>query len=130
MRDYQRKTGNKYILPKNLYKQTISQLRDYPRLREMADDILHESAPPSDGQPRGNVCLSDVVAEKAIKRERLMETISIIEEEKEAIEGQYRTGVWNNILYETPLPNDADRSTYGRHKSKFVYEVARRLFFL
>lgn len=129
MKDYQRQKGNRYILPRTLYHQTIWQIRDYYRLKEEADAILEESPPPPDGQPHGTN-IGDQVASKAIRRETMLATVRVIEREKQLIPGEYRDGVWNNILFGTAYPNDADRSTYGRYKSKFVYSVARGLYLL
>ena len=120
MKDYQRQKGNRYILPRTLYHQTVWQIRDYYRLKEQADAILEESPPPPDGQPHGT-SIGDQVAVKAIR---------LIEKEKQMIPKEYRDGVWNNILFGTAYPDDADRSTYGRYKSKFVYSVARGLYLL
>ena len=69
MRDYQRTKG-KYILPREVYHQTIWIIRDYYRLKEEAEAILHESPGPSDGQPHGMNGISDPNASKAIRRER------------------------------------------------------------
>ena len=129
MKEYQRQKGNKYILPRELYNQTIWQIRDYHRLKDQAEAILESSPEPSDGQPKGNGT-GNTVESKAIRRERLLCTIRIIEESKASIPIEYREGIWNNVLFRQPFPEDADRSTYGRHKSKFVYEVAKKLFLL
>lgn len=129
MKEYQRQKGNKYILPRELYNQTIWQIRDYHRLKDQAEAILEASPEPSDGQPKGNGT-GNTVESKAIRRERLLCTIQIIEESKASIPIEYREGIWNNVLFRQPFPEDADRSTYGRHKSKFVYEVAKKLFLL
>lgn len=129
MKEYQRQKGNKYILPRELYNQTIWQIRDYHRLKDQAEAILEASPEPSDGRPKGNGT-GNTVENKAIRRERLLCTIQIIEESKASVPTEYREGIWNNILFRQPFPEDADRSTYGRHKSKFVYEVAKKLFLL
>ena len=67
---------------------------------------------------------------KAIRRETMLSTVRVIEKKKQMIPKEYRDGVWNNILFGTAYPDDADRSTYGRYKSKFVYSVARGLYLL
>ena len=129
MKDYQRQKGNRYILPRTLYHQTVWQIRDYYRLKEQADAILEESPPPPDGQPHGT-SIGDQVASRVIRRETMLSTVRVIEKEKQLIPKEYRDGVWNNILFGTAYPDDADRSTYGRYKSKFVYSVARGLYLL
>ena len=82
MKDYQRQKGNRYILPRTLYHQTVWQIRDYYRLKEQADAILEESPPPPDGQPHGT-SIGDQVAVKAIRRETMLSTVRVIEKEKQ-----------------------------------------------
>ena len=128
MREYQRKTG-KYILPGNMYMQTIYQIRDYYRLKEEAERILEESADPPDGQPKSKSEVSDP-ERKAMRRERMLHIIEIIDDAKAIIPEEYRKGVWDNVMHRTAFPTDADRVTYGRYKSLFVYTIAREIFFL
>lgn len=128
MKDYQRKTG-KYILPGNLYMQTVYQIRDYHRLKEEADAILNESPPPPDGQPHGSSKKGEV-ERKAMRREKILQTVRVIDDAKEQIPEEYRKGVWENVMYRAAFPDDAHRNTYGLHKSRFIYTVARDLFLL
>ena len=97
MKDYQRIKGNKYILPNAVYMQTIWILRDYPRMRQEADAILHESPPPPDGQPRGTGKGDDVFT-KAARREDLLRKTSAIENALGSIPKEYRQGVWRNVI--------------------------------
>lgn len=69
-------------------------------------------------------------ANTAIRLERIYSRIKAIEEAKKEIPEEYIKGVWQNILYAAPFPHDAGRATYSRYKSKFVYEVAKKLSFL
>ena len=126
MRDYQRKKNNKYILPSAVYHQTIWTIRDYYRMKEEADAILTESSSALDGMPHGNRTV-DVVTKKAIRRELLVEKVSAIDSALSEVPSEYRGPIWKNILYRTPFPTYADRSTYGRNKSKFIASVAERL---
>ena len=126
MRDYQRRTG-KYILPTPIYHQVIWIIRDFYRMSEEAEAILHESPGPSDGMPRGQGGTSDPNAAKAIKREELLRKVDIVDKSLKTIPPEYRQGVWQNILYHSPFPMDAARSAYGKYKSRFVWEVAHRL---
>ena len=128
MREYQRKTA-KYILPGNMYMQTIYQIRDYYRLKEEAQAILDESPAPPDGMPKGKAEGSDP-ERRAMRRERYLKVVKIVDEAKALIPEEYRAGVWNNVLYHDAFPADADRTTYGRYKSMFVYRIARELFLL
>lgn len=83
------------------------------------------SSPQADGMPRGNKT-GDPTAKKAIKLEKVIDIVNLIESEKLEIPEEYREGVWNSIQYGTAYPLDADRSTYGRAKSRFIYRVAKR----
>lgn len=127
MRDYQRTKSNPYILPRNLWSQTLYQIRDYQRLKEELSAVLDESAAPADGQPRGTMT-GDPVLSKVMKREKAGQTVKAIDDAKKEIPEEYIDGVWRNIVYGSPYPLDASRSTYSRYKSKFVYCVARNLF--
>lgn len=124
MRDYQRKKG-KYILPDAVYHQVIWQIRDYYRLKDEAEAILVESPPPPDGLPHGDPD-PDGVLKKAMRRMDLTRITYLIEDELSKIPTEYRRGVWVNILYRTAFPDDADRTTYARHKSRMIYNLAER----
>lgn len=126
MRDYQRKKNNKYILPTAVYHQTLWIIRDYYRMKEEANAILTESSSALDGMPHGDRS-EDVVTKKAIRREKLVAKISAIDAALSDIPPEYRMPIWKNILYGTPYPTYADRTTYGRNKSRFVSRVAERL---
>lgn len=127
-KEYQRRT-TKYILPGNLYMQTIYLIRDYHRMAEEAEAILEESPAPPDGQPRGTA-RPNPVENKALRREKYLSIIAIIDAAKQQIPKEYRIGVWMNVMYAKPFPEDAGRATYGRYKSQFVYEVAKKVYFL
>ena len=127
--DYQRKKNNKYILPAALYNQVIWLIRDYYRLREEANNLLYSDGMSMDGLPRGNK-LSNETELKAMKREDLMRKINTINKERDKIPGEYRQGVWDNIMYRTAYPPDADRTTYARYKSRFIYGIAKALFWI
>lgn len=126
MRDYQRKKNNKYLLPSAVYHQTIWTIRDYYRMKQEASDILTESSAAMDGMPHGERTV-DVVTKKAIKRENLLSRISAIDAALSDIPPEYQKPVWKNILFGTPFPAHADRSTYGRNKAKFIASAAERL---
>ena len=126
MKDYQRKKNNKYILPYAVYMQTVWIIRDYPRMKEEAQAILEESPPPPDGQPRGTGKGDDVFS-KAARREDLLRKTKAIEYALGTVPKEYRFGVWLNVIERRAFPRDAGRSTYGKWKSRFVFEVAVRL---
>lgn len=119
----------KYILPNNVYLQVVYQIRDYFRLLEECQSILDESPAPPDGQPKAE-CQGSIVESKVLKRDRSLKIINVIDKEKENIPKEYRQGVWDNIMHGKSFPKDAGRATYSRYKSKFIYEVATKLFII
>ena len=123
MRDYQRK--GKYILPQAVYHTAIWRIRDYYRIKKLAEDIINENAT-MDGLPKSNA-ISDTVAQKAIKREKYLSEIKQIDNALLEIPQEYRVGVWNSVLFRQPYPLDATRVTYSRYKSKFIYFVSKNL---
>ena len=125
MRDYQRRK-TKYILPRTVYHQTIWRIRDYYRLKELAECLIECKESDLDGMPRGNET-SDKVGSTVIKREKFVKEVCLINDSMKEIPQEYRSGVWNNIQFYQPYPMDADRATYGRYKSKFIYKVAEKL---
>lgn len=127
MRYYQRQKQNPYLLPKSVYVQTIWQIKSYHMLKERIEDIIL-STPDHDGMPRGSDH-GDPTAAKATKIARFQSVVNVIEEEHQSIPAEYRAGVWNSIMYGARFPDDADVSTYSRHKSRFIYNVAVRLGF-
>ena len=128
--EYQRQKNNQYILPTAVYNHTIWQIRDYRRLKEALADIPQESPESPDGMPRGRGGVGDPVYAKAVKMAAIRRVVDAIESELKAIPSEYRRGVWESIQERKRFPNDADRSTYGRYKSKYVYSVAVRLNYI
>lgn len=126
-RDYQRKINNKYKLPRAIYHQTLWIIRDYERIKRQLENILNCSNSNSDINSYiqtnhvGNPVLNEV-----IKRDKYFNYVKIIEESLNVIPTEYQKGVWDNVTKYKAYPLDADRSTYGRYKSKFIHEVAER----
>ena len=127
---YQRKKNNKYILPNAVYNHTIWQIRDYKRLKQALALIPQESPNPPDGMPQAQGFTGDPVYQKVAKMEDIRKVTDAIEQELLQSPKEYRKGVWESITERKRFPDDADRSTYGRYKSKYVYSVAVRLNYL
>lgn len=125
MRDYQRQKNNKWILPKNVYRQTLWLIRDYYRMKEELKRIMEESPSPSDGMPRGSGTGRPVEA-IVIRRERYADKVREIDRALDVVPEEYQAGVWQSILYGAPYPEDAARRTYGVWKARFIHEVAVR----
>lgn len=125
MRDYQRKKG-KYILPDAVYHRMIWMIRDYYRMKDEAEAIIDEGGGlNNDGMPHGSPS-PDGVFNKVVRRQALVFATDIIEAELAKIPEEYRMGVWRNILYRTAFPDDADRTTYARYKSRMIYNLAEK----
>lgn len=126
-RDYQRKINNRYKLPKAIYHQTLWIIRDYERIKRQLENTLSCSKSNNDINSYiqtnfvGNPVLNEI-----IKRDKYFNYVKIIEESLDIIPIEYQKGVWDNITKYKAYPLDADRSTYGRYKSKFIHEVAER----
>ena len=127
--DYQKKR-DKYILPAAVYHQTLWQIRDYNRLKDLYDSVAEERPAPSDGMPHGSGSKSDPTFQKAVKLQEIGRIIKAIEDSRDQIPEEYRRGVWMSVMYRYPFPLDAGRATYGRWKSRFVYGVAVALHFI
>lgn len=126
-RDYQPKKKNQYIMPTNVYKQTLWLIRDYDRMKEeyAAMDLGSELL---DGQPRGSGT-SDPTARDTIRLIGLRDKIEAIEKAIALIPKEYRKGVWSLVINERYLP-DADKSTYRRWRQRFVYKVAENMYWI
>lgn len=129
MGDYQRVKQTKYILGRVVYNKTLWIIRDYYRIKDIADSFLERTPDPRQPRVPSNK-ISDITYEVAQKRERYLKEINIIDKCIAAIPEEYRKGVWDNIMKDKPYPRYADRSTYGRWKSKFIYDVAKMLEFI
>ena len=130
MRDYRRKKQTKYILPSAVYHKTLWTIRDYYRLKESAADCLTTPAIKYDSEKVQKSNTNDQVFETVLKREKYVEITLAIDKALNEIPPEYRKGVWENIQKRKAYPLDADRTTYGRYKSKFIYRVAEKLKYI
>ena len=125
MAEYQRKLG-KYVLPGTVYMKTLYQIRDYFRLKEKIQDAIDESPDPRAPKSTGGKKVSPT-ERKALKVSDDSNIVRAIDKALNDIPEEYRKGVWRSVMYNEPYPLDASRSTYGLHKSRFVYKVAENL---
>ena len=126
MREYQPKKNNPYWLPKAVYYQAVYAVRDYDRLRDEYNSILHESTGISDGQPRGTKAGNPTEN----KVERLADThrkICAIDNALHLLPEEYRNGVFNNVRYQSPYPYIAGVATWSRQRRRFLFLVAKNL---
>ena len=127
-KEYQTK-HSKNILPRAVYMKTIYQIRDYHRLKENLQDTLDEQPAPRQPNVSGTK-KGSVVETKAIKRERDHDIVKGIDEAIEIIPEEYRHGVWQAVMYNSPYPEDAALSTYSKYKAEFIVMVAYNLGFI
>ena len=104
-RDYQRKR-TKYILPKAVYHQALWIIRDYQRMKDRMNDKLGTKSQNLDGMPHGK-WTTDPTFEAAAIREDMAKKISAIDRSLQLIPPEYRKGIWENIQYGSPFPEDA-----------------------
>lgn len=119
MKDYQSK---KIDIPHDEYMQVLWFIRGYYRREAEASAIIDQSPQPPDGMPKGNMT-GDPVASKAIKRDKMIEKNKIVDEAIKAVPEPYRAAVWNNIIFRTPYPGFADKSTFSRYRVAFISAV-------
>lgn len=120
---------NKYQLPHPIRMQVIWLVRDYERMKNQYNELAEKSPGPPDGQPRGGSS-RDIVQETAMKRIELAAKIEAVEEAYKTIPPEYRRGVWDNVLYRARYPSDAGTATYKRQRKRFLYLVAKKLFWV
>lgn len=125
MRERYRRKG-KYSLPGTVYMKTVYQIRDYHRLKEKIQDAI-DAGPRKDDVHVTSTRTGSVTESKALKIYDDSSIVKAIELAREEVPAEYRLGVWNSVMYNEPFPRDAARSTYGMHKSRFVYTVAEYL---
>ena len=128
MGEYQRKRG-KYTLPGTVYMKTIYQIRDYHRLKEKIQDTIDEGPDPRQLHVTGGG-KNSVTETKALRIYDDSTVVSAIEKALAEVPEEYQSGVWRSVMYNESYPLDAARSTYGMHKSRFVYTVALYLGFI
>ena len=123
-RDYQAKKNNPYRMPRSLYRRVLALIRDYDRMRVEVEELILASPNPEGIKGGGP---GDPTARAAERIERMQSDVRAIEQALKKIPPEYRKGVFNSVRYYRAFPVDADRTTYARHKQKFVYFVAENL---
>ena len=122
---YQLLKGNPFLLPKNLYRQILYLIKDYDRIKLLWEEELY-TTPRSDGGPRGSHA-TDPTFSKAVRRIRLEEDLKAMDKALEQIPEEYREHVINHARYSIPFPDWANRKTWSKYQSKYIYHVAENL---
>ena len=128
MRNYQPQKTSPYILPHNLYMQVLYLIRDYDRLKKEYHDIIDET-PFNDGQPRSGG-ITDTTAKKAVKIASISDKLASIEQSLILIPMEYRSHVFNNIVYGVIFPDYANRNTWSIYRCRFIHHVAKNMKWL
>ena len=109
-----------------LRRRALRFVKEYDRMKADADALVQQSAV-MDGQPRGTKT-GDPVAAAAIRRERIMHEIGIIEGALLEIEPEYRAGVLDNVARGRRMYDieGASVSTWKRKRRVFLAAVVER----
>ena len=115
-------------MPKNVYHQTLWLIRDYDRMKSeyIAMDLCSGVL---DGQPRGSDT-GDPTARDTMKLIGMRDKIEAVEKALRLIPEEYRKGIWENITGYKKYPIDAGTATYARWKQRFVWKVAKNMFWI
>ena len=141
-REHQRTKNNPYLIPQIVYMRVLYTVRDYDRRKAEYHEILEarpspriESGYDSDGQYSAEMMPRSgdpgkPTEEKAIKLANISDELFAVEQALVVIPREYRTGIMQNIKFGDRYPEDADPRTYRRWKQRFVYNVAKKLYFI
>lgn len=106
MREYQLRSMNAYVLPKEVYHQCLWVVRDVERLQALALHAADRSLP-------------QCSAARA-RLEAIYAAMNKIPEE-------YRQGIFDQIVNREPFKNGAHENTWKKWKQRFLYELAINL---
>lgn len=120
---------NKYQLPQAVRMQVIWLIKDYDRMKKEYCSMLDNGSAPPDGQPRGSTT-GNPTERTGLKRAELSHKLDSIEKALETIPEEYRSGVWNNVVYRTRYPMDAGQATYRRWRARFLYRTAKNMRYI
>ena len=125
MRDYQpNQKHNPYWMERTVYKRVLALVRDYDRMVRDYREILQESAPSPDGQPRSHRP-GDPVARRVERMDALWQDIRAVEAALIRIPAEYRKGVMDNICKGGwPVNVPAHINTWSKWRRRFLYFVA------
>lgn len=135
-RNYQQKSYKEYILPHNVYMQVLYIIRDYERLLEEKERILH-SSPFDDGQPKGTDT-GNPTERKALKLAQISSKINAIDQTCAEMVGYYSKRVdtfkpleafhnYSYFSYKLGKSGGYCDRTWKRYRQKFAYLVAKKI---
>ena len=118
---------SKYLLPKEVYHQTLWFIRRYRSFKDQVEALL-EGSPLQDGQPRGTDP-GDPTGSVAVKVAELSSCIKAIESAAEQIPEEYRAYILAWVVDRIYPTGYASPKTWERYRRRFVYFVARNAGF-
>lgn len=118
----------KTLLPHNVYMSVLYIVRDYPRSKALRDAIINETPPQVVGRADGKI--SAPTEAKAIRLTELRDKCNAVDMALRSIPEEYRSGVFNNVVYGFRYPDIAHRSTWSRWRMRFLYHTAKNLHLL
>ena len=102
-------------------------IRDYPRMISEQNAVIYTSPEKRNGAKRGH---GDPTANKATKLAMMSTATDAIDFAMQDIPAEYRSAIWDNILYDIPYKVPANKNTFRHWRSKFCYSVAERLYYI
>lgn len=120
-------TKGKYVLPKSAYMRTVYTVRDYPRLLQLANDLVVSTSNTTSIpkiQKQRNIKTEE---HQSLKYAEIMNDIRLIEEALlESVSPDDREAVLANVINDKPWPHLKSTRTYRTYKQKFLYTVAKK----
>ena len=117
MRNYQPKKNNNYKLDDSLFIRMKYLVKDYPRMKLTAENITDRH-------------LLELSSDNTMKFKKISEECNAIDRALEDLPLEYQKPVFKNVCYDVPYPIDADRTTYGRWKCRFLWNIAKNLYYI
>ncbi|MBQ5852215.1 MAG: hypothetical protein IIW54_15595 [Lachnospiraceae bacterium] len=135
-RNYQLKRFKECLLPHNVYMQVVYIIKDYERLLEEKEQILHGSTFP-DGMPKGND-ISNPTETKAEKLIQITDKLNAIDQTSVEMIGYYSDRVeafkpieaffnYDYFSYTLSKGDGYAEITWKRYRQRFAYLVAQKL---
>ena len=72
----------------------------------------------------------DPTANKGIKLAMMSNETDAVDFAMQDIPAEYRSAIWENILYNVPYSVPANKNTFRYWRSKFCHSIARRLYYI
>jgi len=128
MRNYQPSKNNNYKLAHSLFMHMVYLVKDYPRMKSEINDVINSV--PNALEQSSNNHFSDPTGNKVVKIEKMSTECKAVELALDDLPIEYRKSVFDKVCHNSPYPIDADRTTYGRWKCRFLWNIAKNLLYI